>query len=143
MNVNAIPAPPQMRFLAELGYPHGASRTPNGSYALTFPHVATADAASAILSAAGYRVTAVPFNRRGLVATAPPRPAFNQRHAVAAHRLRITVLFVIFPVFYFSIPLYLFLGIRWYLRTRPSFPARVRTSVQRRTAARHARPNYI
>jgi len=141
-----IPAPPQMRFLAELGIPHGVSRTPNGSYALTFGHVSLADSANALLTAAGYRVTAVPFNRRGLIATAPPKLTMRERHPIGAHRTWVGFLIVILPVFYISVPVYAWVGCRWYRRTRgvSVWTAVRRANRRRASAARHsARPNYI
>jgi hypothetical protein len=122
-----------MRFLADLGIAHGAALAPNGAYVLTFPHVEHAAKASALLTAGGYRVNSA--GPRGLLATAPVRPSFNERHAVLAKRLKVSILFMIFPVFYVSVPLYTVLVVRWYRRTRPSLPR----LPKRQPRAAHAR----
>jgi len=128
----------QMRILAELGIAHQASLSPNGGYVLAFPNTVVSGQAHMLLASAGYQVNAV--GGRGLFAVAPPRPTFNQRHAVAAKRLKVSLLFLILPAFYFSVPVYLFLGVRWYRRlpvaSRPSMP-RLRMPARRPSHARY------
>jgi hypothetical protein len=139
-----VPPPPQMRILAELGIAHNVSRTPNGSYALAFGHVTVADGARALLTAAGYEVTAVPFNRRGMIATPPARLTLRQRHPAMIKWLKITLLVIILPSLYISVPVYSVIFVRWYRRTRGvSVWTAVRRTARKTSTARHSRPNYI
>lgn len=123
-----------MDFLTQLGIPHTAALGPSGAL-IVFPHVAHQRQAHAYLISAGFPVIARPG--RALFIPAPVELTWRQRHPVAYRWLLGWAVLTSLAVWYISVPLYAYLGIRWYVR-RNGRPRAMRPGIGKRRAPRPA-----